>query len=243
VSRQRNNADIFVAAYLDSYQVVGTRCDPQRAIAEIWPENGDLRGSPLAIPFDMPSRPVLLPIAVLLIGLALSPRPAAARSLPHLRPLCPEMQRALETGVARSRSFRAIVAALERSDVVVYLRVGRPGAEAPPGGGRTAFVAAAAGLRYLQISIVESHCRTMDVATLGHELRHALEIAAAPSIMDAASLGRYYDAVGYLVAHPGDTRAYESRAAVESGCRILDELLASATSVEWNELAALRRAR
>ena len=58
---------------------------------------------------------------------------------------------------------------------------------------------------------------------LGHELRHALELADAPWVMDDAAVVSLYREIGYAsCARP--TPCYDTQEAVAAGRRVLAEL-------------------
>lgn len=58
------------------------------------------------------------------------------------------------------------------------------------------------------------------IATLAHELIHALEVAAAPQVVDEASFARYFGEV----AHPLRDAVVDTAAAREIGHRVHFEL-------------------
>jgi len=62
------------------------------------------------------------------------------------------------------------------------------------------------------------------IAALGHELRHAVEIADAPSVVDVASLGELYRRIGFASHGVRKGTGFESRAAIESARRVWAEL-------------------
>ena len=151
-------------------------------------------------------------------------------ALTHIRPASPELQSLIDEGLERSPAFRALVAKLEASNVIVYVRF----REFPEKviGGRLVFIGATAGLRYLQVYIESSLSHDRHLALLGHEFRHALEIAAERSVTDSVSMGRYYGDIGYRVAGPPHQQRYETREAIDSGRRVLSEVLASIAAEE-----------
>lgn len=63
-------------------------------------------------------------------------------------------------------------------------------------GGQITWMAAAGPVRYVRISLNPTLTTRILVATLGHELQHAVEIAREPSIVDPLSLERHYEAHG-----------------------------------------------
>jgi hypothetical protein len=62
------------------------------------------------------------------------------------------------------------------------------------------------------------------VMLLGHELRHALELADAPDVRDAAALVSLYRRIGDSYS---DGHRYDTAAARETGRRVRSELVGS----------------
>jgi hypothetical protein len=127
----------------------------------------------------------------------------------------------LDEGMRRSPTLRALVARLQASDVVVYLRCDGPiGPD-----GRLTFVSSAGGYRYVVVRMARFR-RAQQIAIMAHELRHAVEIADTPEIVDGPSLVREYRRMGYentASALPGV--AFDTQAAVDAGRQVLKELL------------------
>lgn len=140
------------------------------------------------------------------------PETAASR----LRSADREAAALLETGWARSVTFRDLVAAIDRSDLIVYVET-RP--EQLPG--QLQFVVATPACRFVRVSIRTPGLPREQVAWLAHELRHAVEIATAPEVRDQATLRKYYERVGYAGRY-GD-RA-ESSAAQAAGLQVMLEM-------------------
>ena len=126
-------------------------------------------------------------------------------------------------GLRRSSLLRTLVSRLQPSDVIVYVRCD----ERPPAGivGRVSFVSRIAGRRYLLARVKFVGDPDRQIAVIGHELQHALEIAGTPEIVDTTSLLREYSRFGYVrrVNTKGVTE-FETDAALEAGRRILEEL-------------------
>ena len=119
-------------------------------------------------------------------------QPAGGSGAPgRLRPADRKAAALLEAGVARSETFRLLVDAIERSDLVVYVETG---VMAVPG--QLQFATATPGTRYLRVSIRVPGLENDLLSWLGHELRHATEIAAAPEVTDQVRLRTFYDRVG-----------------------------------------------
>ena len=119
-------------------------------------------------------------------------QPAGVSGAPgRLRPADRKAAALLEAGVARSETFRLLVDAIERSDLVVYVETGLM---AVPG--QLQFAAATPGTRYLRVSIRVPGLENDLLPWLAHELCHATEIAEAREVNDEASLGTFYARVG-----------------------------------------------
>jgi hypothetical protein len=141
----------------------------------------------------------------------------------HLRTTDDRLRRLLELGTRTSPTFRALVHRLLESDVVVYLWCDR--ADAAPSDGRLTFVSAVGGYRYVVVRLVRFHSRERQIALMAHELRHAIEIADAPHVVDEQSLEREYRRIGYMSRPPtADRRTFDTRAAVDAGWQVMREL-------------------
>src|SRR5471032_275897 len=129
---------------------------------------------------------------------------------PHIRTTDHEIAAAIADATDRSPTFRDLVERLDRSDVVVYVTFDL----APPAGlaGRTTFVSAAGGRRYLRIQIDRRSAGCRRLGILGHELRHAVEIADAAAVTSDASLAALYREIGFGGSQGREMR-FESDAA------------------------------
>ncbi len=90
--------------------------------------------------------------------------------------------------------------------------------------GRLTFVSAAGGVRYVHIRVARLASADVQIALIGHELRHAVEIADAPGVIDGDSLAREYERIGFLNARQIAGTSYDSDAAVEAGYQVLRDL-------------------
>jgi hypothetical protein len=127
-------------------------------------------------------------------------------------------------GIKRSATLRTLTERLTKSDVIVYVRPDM--ATRSNTQGRLAFVSAAGGFRYLKIYVPFSQSREQQIATLGHELQHAVAIAEAPAVVDSDSLRREFERIGNVnqSAGAGGALSFDSPAAVEIRRRILREV-------------------
>ena len=139
----------------------------------------------------------------------------------HVRTTNKSMTRLLARGYRRSPTLAAIVTKLQHSDVFVYIE------EVPrlPGAleGRLMMLPRAHEHRYVRIQIALRGSPEDTIALLGHELRHALEVAEAPSVSDQAGLERLYARIGVS----GGAHQYDTVAAQETGRAVRKELLAA----------------
>jgi hypothetical protein len=141
----------------------------------------------------------------------------------HLRTTDDRLRRLLELGTRTSPTFRALVHRLLDSNVIVYLWCDRAGTA--PSDGRLTFVSAAGGYRYVVVRLVRFHSRERQLAIMAHELRHAVEIADAPHVVDEESLEREYRRIGYMSSPPtAERRTFDTRAAVDVGEQVMREL-------------------
>jgi len=141
----------------------------------------------------------------------------------HLRTTDDRLRRLLELGTRTSPTFRALVHRLLESDVVVYLWCDR--ADTAPADGRLTFVSAVGGYRYVVVRLVRFHSHARQIALMAHELRHAIEIADAPHVVDLKSLEREYRRIGYMSSTPtADRRTFDTHAAVDAGVQVMNEL-------------------
>jgi hypothetical protein len=135
----------------------------------------------------------------------------------HTRAVDGDARRVLDEALLRSPTIRRIVAYLDESDVIAYVQ-GWPFSE------RTAdlhLMGAVPGFRFVLIRINVRRYPKEAVAWLGHELEHALEIAATPEVLDEFTLRRLYERTGWATDHGFDTAA-----AREVWTRVLAEVTA-----------------
>jgi hypothetical protein len=179
-------------------------------------------------------RTLRFPTVALLVIIAIAPRGARALTITHVRPMSRDTQAVLDEGMVRSHEIRALVDALEAPDLVAYVDLA-PWQEMLLDG-RILFIGAGRGQRYLKIEVAAARCRAAHLSILGHELRHAVEIASDASVVDSASMGRYYDDIGFQTPSSPPFRHYDTRAANVSGRRVFEEVLAGADAAERAQL-------
>jgi hypothetical protein len=142
---------------------------------------------------------------------------------PRVRPHDTRSAKVLLDGIQRSAKIRAAVDELERHDVIAYVQM-QPALNGRLVGTLT-WLAATDSFRYVRISLNPEVTGAAAIAALGHELQHALEVARAPSIRDAASLMAFYQKNG--ISMPGHDNGWDTRAAREAGEEVRRELMAT----------------
>jgi hypothetical protein len=130
-------------------------------------------------------------------------------------------------GTARSPTFRGLVERLSASDVVVYIERRHVTGS---GSGFNQFVSSTPQARYVRIVLDVTDANDGVVGLLGHELRHALEVADAPSVVDQDTYAALYRAIG--TASCGAPRwCFDTTAAVSTGRRVFKEVRAAGRSL------------
>jgi hypothetical protein len=135
--------------------------------------------------------------------------PTTDRTRPRVRPLDDPARTIVSIGERSSATVEQLLAALERSDVVVYVqtaaRLGAPGV--------LTFVAHGEPLTYVLIRVELDQSPRDRIAMLAHELTHALEVAEAqPPIRSEADLVALYRTVGFRGRSARDFESARARA-------------------------------
>ena len=105
----------------------------------------------------------------------------------RVRPLGVVARMLLEDGAARSETVARLIDTIGNSDIIVYVATGFL-----PVPGRLDFACTKQGVRYLRITVNVPDLEPNLIASFAHELQHAVEVAAAPEVIDAASFARFY---------------------------------------------------
>ena len=155
-------------------------------------------------------------------------QPTAGTAPRHVRCLDARAQQLLSAARANGRqSSRPSSTELEASDVAVYLKTTAPPTRvAGMPRGTTNLLSATAGGRYLQVWVDVRRTEAERVAVLGHELQHALEVAADAGVRDALSLATLFERLGTengACAGRARTRQFETAMAQQVEARVLAE--------------------
>ncbi len=163
-----------------------------------------------------------------LLAIMWRPAPAIAQDdcepPAHVRPE-KELRLLVDEAARRSPAVRALIDRLEGLDVTVYIRLrlfDQSDLE-----GRVGLLAGATRHRYLIIELARRRTADSQMATLAHELFHATEIAADPSVVDVRSLAALYERIGIQTDNHAGRLTFETDGAVAAGRQTRRELWAS----------------
>lgn len=148
------------------------------------------------------------------------PLPGPARIAgPHVRGTTARMSEMLKDAIKRSPTFAGLIAAIDATDVIVHVEEVR---QLPVGiDGRLSFVHAAGNVRYLRVQVLSGRGGIDTMATVGHELQHAVEVATQPTVRDVASFAALYVRIG---DQPTRGDRFDTAAAREAGRRVRNEM-------------------
>jgi hypothetical protein len=135
----------------------------------------------------------------------------------------PVIAAAIVAAAEHSPAFRSMIEAVGRTDGIVYIREGpcRRGLRACLAG-----VHSAPSIRYVDVKVntrMVAGCALM--ASVGHELQHALEVLENPKVTDNQTLAHFYMRKGPT----GDDVRFETEAAVRAGLLVEKELKGRST--------------
>jgi hypothetical protein len=138
-----------------------------------------------------------------------------------------EMRRLVDEAARRSPAIQDWIDRLQELDVTVYVRARTfPQLDLE---GRVALLSTVGSHRYLVIELACGRSELAQMATLGHELFHALEIAEAPAVVNAETLADLYSRIGRKTTDSGGLRTFETEAAAAAGLLARRQLLINST--------------
>ena len=141
----------------------------------------------------------------------------ASAPVPHVRSGNPELVALMQKASERSATFRNIVETINASDSFVFVEQGDCGH-----GVRACFVTvdASATYRYMRV-VVDTRKADWDLmGSIGHELRHTIEVIGNPQVRDNASKYFFYEQIGMR----GTSNSRETKAAVDAGNTVRSEV-------------------
>ena len=155
----------------------------------------------------------------------------------RLRPQDSRVKSALREGAVRSATFKALLDRLEHSDVIVYIAV-NPSMKSNLSGALT-WMTRAGGFRYVRASISPELNLDRMIATVAHELQHAVEVSDDPTVLDENSMVAMYRKIGRQ--NNGDnSNRWETVAAQQTGFRVRRELVAAPATITMARVSSER---
>jgi hypothetical protein len=146
-----------------------------------------------------------------------------AQRIDHVRTVDGEMAALIDEGTRRSSVFQSLIVQLNQSDVIVYVEHRQLRGNLV---GQLTFAGTSQSWRYLRVQIDGSRMLLAQIAALGHELRHAVEIAQAPAATDVAAIRQLYGTIGF--ARDATRPKYESDSARDAGRQVYRQLVSPA---------------
>jgi hypothetical protein len=129
-------------------------------------------------------------------GMDVASGPMKRRSWTRTRGVTPSAQALVVEASQRSSIVAGLLSELEQSDLFVYVADARGAVSGPAS--CLSFMHDDGTSRYVLIRIDRSRLSSHErIIWLGHELQHALEVAAAPQVRDSNSLARLYRRIGW----------------------------------------------
>lgn len=159
-----------------------------------------------------------LSLMILTAGALAAPRDGG----PRIRPQDARIKQVLEAGAARSTTFKALVDRIEASNVIVYVAI-NPLLRSSLSGSLT-WMTRAGEYRYVRASISPEMLFDQMIATVAHELQHAVEVIGDESVVDEKSLTALYRRIGHASQASVPT-GWETVAAQEAGWQVRRELV------------------
>lgn len=142
----------------------------------------------------------------------------------RLRPQDARLEQVLKDGAARSATFKALVDRIEASNVIVYLSL-NPLMKSNLSGALT-WMTRTGAFRYVRASISTDLPFDQMIATVAHELQHAVEVIEDESVTDEKSLVALYKRIGRQSSNAAPAR-WETEAAQATGFQVRRELIAT----------------
>lgn len=155
----------------------------------------------------------------------------------RLRPQDARLEQVLKEGAERSTTFKALVGRIEASNVIVYLSL-NPLMKSSLSGTLT-WMTRAGAFRYVRASISTDLPFDQMIATVAHELQHAVEVIEDESVTDEKSLVALYKRIGRQNSNAAPAR-WETDAAQATGFQVRRELIATRAAAS-NTRASLTR--
>lgn len=164
-----------------------------------------------------------LAVALVVVVLGGSRSDHASLRFTRVRSSEPYINELIHEGYARSAAFRGLVDVLQHSNVVVSIHP-----LACAGGRIRSCLVAVEGSsreRHIWIKVDPQHTiKDRLIATIAHELQHAVEIAERPDVFDASSMLQLYRRISIGECGRGVSEECETVRALDTEKRVIEEL-------------------
>jgi hypothetical protein len=170
---------------------------------------------------------VLLSVALCAVVTSSALAAGSREGDPHLRPQDDRLTQVLRNGAARSATFKSLVDRIEASHVIVYLSLNPMMTKHLSG--MLTWMTDAGDFRYVRASISTDLTPDQMIATVAHELQHAVEVIDDESVRDEKSLVALYRRIGTSMG-PGAPSRWETQAAQRTGFQVRRELVSAPAS-------------
>ena len=157
-------------------------------------------------------------VAIMVLSVVLTAQDASAH---HVRTTDRKVTQLFLDGMSRSATFRDLVDALDKSDVIVYVDVKTT--RQALGGYLAHNLSVAGGYRYVHIAIEATGASRRLVPLLAHELQHAVEVAQDPRARDERTLKGLFERLAIKFGCDGTTCS-ETQAAKDIEAAVRAEL-------------------
>ena len=139
----------------------------------------------------------------------------------RLRPQDTRLEMVIKEGAKRSTTFKALVDRIEASNLIVYVAF-NPIMKANLSGMLT-WMTRAGDFRYVRASISKDLTFDQMIATVAHELQHAVEVVEDDTVVDEKSLVALYRRIGRQNSSASPAH-WDTTAAQNTGYRVRREL-------------------
>jgi hypothetical protein len=148
-------------------------------------------------------------------------------ALPRVRSSDPSVAALIARATEQSATFRGLIAVIDSSDGIVYVERGECGYYVTA---CLVTVTTAGSHRLLWIKVDTNKTDCDLTASIGHELRHVVEILSDSDVRNGAEMFLYYLRMGR--PQPGVNFRFETTAALEAGIAVKSEIRACHSHVK-----------
>jgi hypothetical protein len=155
----------------------------------------------------------------------ISDRAALSEETSRVRTEDPALSALIRRGTEDSATFRRLAETIQATDGLVYIVRGRCGHRV-----RACLVlwmGVASGNRILRVVVEDTKPELNAIASVAHELRHALEVLAEPSVRTSAGMFALYRRNGAV-----RSETFETKETVEIGNTVFNELRRSRSEID-----------